>query len=282
MQILNFPARYLVQFMANHQMLQVSDRPRWRVVRGGSASYVEALRANWPVRERLNCAVRSIRRHAGSVEIESHRSLGDLTGVNGLARVRHSASIEHFDHVVLACHSDQALALLADADEREQSILSAMPYQANETVLHTDASLLPVQRKAWAAWNAWLPRDPDQACTVSYCMNLLQGIESPEPFVVTLNRTAAIHPDKVLRTMRYHHPVYTHASVAAQKRKAEIQGVRRSWFAGAYWGWGFHEDGMRSAVEVAAAHGVRWPTASVAQVEATRIALVPRKRESIA
>jgi len=134
-----------------------------------------------------------------------------------------------------------------------------MAYQLNETVLHTDASLLPHNRKAWAAWNAFVPRNSDEHCTVSYCMNLLQGIESPEPFVVTLNRTAAIDPDKVLSRMQYHHPVYSHAAVAAQARKAGIQGHRRTWFAGAYWGWGFHEDGMRSAVEVAAAHGVRWP-----------------------
>ncbi len=240
-QILRYPARYLVQFMANHQMLQITDRPQWRVVRGGSSNYVHALRARWPVNERLNCAVRSIRRDAAGATLES------------------AAGMEHFDQLVLACHSDQALALLRDADDREHAILGAMPYQANDTVLHTDASVLPRRRQAWAAWNAWLPRDSREACTVSYCMNLLQGIESPEPFVVTLNRTAAIDPDKVLARMRYHHPLYSHASVAAQKRKVEIQGKRRTWFAGAYWGWGFHEDGMRSAVEVAAALGVRWP-----------------------
>ncbi|MET0331180.1 MAG: FAD-dependent oxidoreductase [Dyella sp.] len=240
-QILGFPARYLVQFMANHQMLQISDRPQWRVVKGGSSTYVRALREHWSVRERLQCAVRSIRRHAAGVEIAS------------------PAGVEHFDHAVLACHSDQALALLVDADEREKSILHAMPYQANDTVLHTDASVLPKRRKAWAAWNAWLPRDPREACTVSYCMNLLQGIESPEPFVVTLNRSAAINPEKILARMQYHHPIYSHAAVSAQKRKAEIQGQRRTWFAGAYWGWGFHEDGMRSAVEVATALGGGWP-----------------------
>ena len=240
-QILRFPARYLIQFMANHQMLQISGRPQWRVVRGGSSTYVQALRARWSVRERLDCPVHSVRRHAGGTELHS------------------AAGVEYFDQLVLACHSDQALALLADPDEREQSILGAMPYQENDTVLHTDASVLPRRRKAWAAWNAWLPRDPAEACTVSYCMNLLQGIESPEPFVVTLNRSAAIAPDKVIARMRYHHPVYTLASVAAQARKAEIQGQRHTWFAGAYWGWGFHEDGMRSAVEVAAALGVRWP-----------------------
>lgn len=239
--ILEFPARYLVQFMVNHQMLQAGDRPQWRVVRNGSSSYVQAMRACWPVRERANCPVRAIRRHAARSAVES------------------AAGIEHFDQVVLACHSDQALALLADADERERSILGAMAYQRNDAVLHTDAGVLPKRRKAWAAWNAWLPRDPGEACTVSYCMNLLQGIESPQPFVVTLNRCAAVDPDKVLSRMQYHHPLYSHASVAAQARKAEIQGRRRTWFAGAYWGWGFHEDGMRSAVEVAAALGVHWP-----------------------
>lgn len=251
-QILSFPARYLVQFMANHQMLQINDRPQWRVVQGGSASYVQALRAQWPVRERLNCAVRSIRRRVDGAQVES------------------LAGSEHFDQVVLACHSDQALALLADADEREQSILGAIPYQVNDTVLHTDASVLPRRRKAWAAWNVWLPRDPAEVCTVSYCMSLLQGIESAQPFIVTLNRTDAIDPDKVLCRMSYHHPVYTLASVAAQARKIEIQGRRRTWFAGAYWGWGFHEDGMRSAVEVAAALGVCWPMGSASTQEAER------------
>jgi predicted NAD/FAD-binding protein len=240
-QILQFPARFLVQFMANHQMLQINDRPQWRVLCGGSATYVQVLRARWAVRERLNCSVCSIRRHANGVEVKSR------------------IGVESFDQVVLACHSDQALALLADADEREHSILGAMTYQANDIVLHTDSRVLPVRRKAWAAWNAWLPRDPSEGCTVSYCMNLLQGITSPEPFVVTLNRTAAIDPDKVLRRMCYHHPIHTQASVAAQRRKPEIQGRRRTWFGGAYWGWGFHEDGMRSAVEVATSLGVHWP-----------------------
>jgi len=255
-QILAFPARYLVQFMVNHQMLQVEDRPEWRVVCGGSASYVRALRARWKVRERLGCPVRAIRRDAEGVEL------------------RTDGGIERHDHVVLACHSDQALALLADADAREHAILAAMPYQANDTVLHTDASLLPRQRKAWAAWNAFIPRDPRDACTVSYCMNLLQGIASPEPFVVTLNRTDTIDPAKILRRMRYHHPVYTHASVAAQARKAEIQGQRRTWFAGAYWGWGFHEDGMRSAVEVASALGVRWAATARRHADEPRQELV--------
>jgi len=219
--------------MANHQMLSLSGRPEWRVVSGGSRRYVDAMRARWSVQERLNTPVVAVRRHGDSVDVITH------------------AGTDAFDEVVLACHSDQALALLADADGTERSVLGAMTYQTNDTVLHTDASLLPRSRKAWAAWNAFIPSDPGDACTVSYCMNLLQGIDSPDPFVVTLNRTNAIDPRRILRRMSYEHPVYTHASVVAQTRKTEIQGRRRVWFAGAYWGWGFHEDGMRSAVELA-------------------------------
>jgi predicted NAD/FAD-binding protein len=231
--ILGFPAKYLVRFMANHHMLRIAGRPEWRVVEGGSRTYVDALRARWNVNERLNTPVVGVRRHADSVEVVTH------------------GGTHAFDELVLACHSDQALALLGDADGAERAVLGAMTYQPNETVLHTDASLLPRSRKAWAAWNAFVPAQPGAACTVSYCMNLLQGIQSPDPFVVTLNRTEAIDPSRILRRLTYHHPVYTHASVAAQARRNEIQGRRRTWFAGAYWGWGFHEDGMRSAVELA-------------------------------
>lgn len=245
-QILAFPARYLVQFMANHQMLQVSGRPEWRVVRGGSSTYVSALRARWQVQERLRCPVWSVTRDAHGVIVDS------------------VVGSERFDRIVLACHSDQALALLGDASDAERDVLGAIAYQPNDVVLHTDASLLPRHRKAWAAWNAFVPGTPGAPCTVSYCMNLLQGLRSPEPFVVTLNRSEAIDPAKVLRRLRYHHPVYDAASVAAQQRKAAIQGHNHTWFAGAYWGWGFHEDGMRSAVEVAAGLGVAWPQGAAA------------------
>jgi predicted NAD/FAD-binding protein len=233
--ILEFPAQYLVRFMANHQMLQIRGRAPWRVVRGGSASYVRAMRARWRVDERLHCPAQSVRRESGRVQIMSR------------------AGLECFDQVVLACHSDEVLRILVDATNREREILGAIPYQDNEVVLHTDACLLPRDRKAWAAWNAFVPASPRSACTVSYCMNLLQDIHTREPLVVTLNRTHAIDPAKVLRRMNYRHPVYTQQSVAAQARRAEIQGQRGTWFAGAYWGWGFHEDGVRSAIEVCAA-----------------------------
>lgn len=230
--ILEFPARYLVRFMANHQMLRISGRPQWRVVQGGSRSYIDAMRQRWTVRERLNCAVRAVKRLPGGVQVATREGL------------------EHHDEVIFACHSDQALALLADPTAQEREVLGAITYQDNDVVLHTDARLLPRQRKAWAAWNAYVPADPEAPCSVSYCMNLLQGITSPRPFIVTLNRSDAIDPAAVLARMRYHHPVYTHESVAAQARRAEISGQRRSWYAGAYWGWGFHEDGVASALDV--------------------------------
>ena len=239
--ILQFPMRYLVQFMANHHMLQVSGRPEWRVVEGGSQRYVDAMRRHWRVTERLKCPVLSVQRQ--------------LDGVS----IRTPAGTERYDHVVMACHSDQALLALEEPSDAERAILGAIPYQANDVVLHTDERLLPRARKAWAAWNAFVPASADDACTVSYCMNLLQDIKAPKPLVVTLNRSHAIDQNKVLRRMRYHHPVYTRASVAARHRKHDIQGKQRTWYAGAYWGWGFHEDGMRSAVDVARALGVAWP-----------------------
>jgi predicted NAD/FAD-binding protein len=242
--ILRFPAQYLVRFMANHHMLQLAGRPPWRVVRGGSRSYVDAMAARWDVRVRLATPVRGVARDAHGVS------------------VRCDAGSERFDQVVLACHSDQALALLEDPAPAEREVLGAIAYQPNDTVLHTDASLLPRRRKAWAAWNAYLPADPARACTVSYCMNQLQGLAVDTPLVVTLNRSEAIDPAKVLVRRAYHHPVYTHAAVAAQARKPEIQGVRRTWYAGAYWGWGFHEDGIRSGVEVARALGAGWDAAA--------------------
>jgi len=239
--ILEFPARYLVQFMANHCMLQTSDRPPWRVVRGGSKTYVEAWTKKCNAHLRLATPVASIRRHHDGVTVNS----------------AHGA--ERFDQVVMACHSDQALGLLTDANELERDILGALRFQDNDTVLHTDTRLLPRNRKAWAAWNALVLADADEVCTVTYDMNQLQRIEAPETFCVTLNCTDRIDPARILKRMRYRHPVYDEASVRARARRSEISGQQRTWYAGAYWGWGFHEDGMRSAVDVASGLGVHWP-----------------------
>ena len=238
--IAEFPAKYLVQFMHNHRMLQVNERPQWRVVEGGSSTYIRALEKVWNVDVRLNSKLQGVAR--------------DPLG----ARIKTADGEEHFDQVVFACHSDQALALLSDANPLEQEILGDLPYQENETVLHTDASILPKNKKAWAAWNAYMPASKTEACTVSYCMNILQSVASPEPFIVSLNRTADIAPDKILAKMRYQHPMYTHASVQAKTRRHEINGKNNTWFAGAYWGFGFHEDGLRSGVEVARSLGADW------------------------
>ena len=241
-----FPVRHLVQFMVNHQMLQAAVRPTWRVVKGGSASYVAALRERWQVQVRLRTPVRAVLRTNSEVQIHS------------------SDGPERFDHVVISCHSDQALRLLSDASVQENDILGRIRYQRNDAVLHTDPAVMPSRHSAWAAWNVLIPRTPVPACSVSYYMNLLQGLDAPEPLIVSLNATEHIQPQKILARMQYEHPVFTSGAVAAQKRKAEIQGKRRTWFAGAYWGWGFHEDGMRSAVAVARGFGVNWPLAATA------------------
>lgn len=238
--IAQFPAKYLVQFMHHHRMLQVNERPQWRVVQGGSSTYIRALEKRWQVDIRLNAHVQTVTRSDEQVT------------------VAHTHGAEVFDQIVFACHSDQALALLSDATPLEHDILGNMAYQNNETVLHTDASILPKNKKAWAAWNAYIPSSKSDACTVSYCMNILQSLQSKEPFVVTLNRTADIAPEKIIAKMQYQHPVFTKASVNAKTRRQEINGKNNTWYAGAYWGFGFHEDGLRSGVEVARALGIDW------------------------
>lgn len=240
-QILDFPARYLVQFMANHQMLTTSDRPTWQVVKGGSSRYIDALTKSWTVAVQLNSAVQTVRRAPEGVFVKT------------------ATDEQCFDQVIMACHSNQALGLLASPSDAERSVLSAIRYQVNDTVLHTDQRLLPKRRAAWAAWNALIFAEPEQPCTVTYHMNQLQSLHAPEEFCVTLNCTDRIDPSKIIARMRYEHPIYTQESVTAQTRRNEINGTDRIWYAGAYWGWGFHEDGMRSAVDVARGLGVQWP-----------------------
>ena len=181
---------------------------------------------------RLDCPVQAVSRDNTSVRIKT---------IHGQ---------EHYDQLILACHSDQALRLLQDASDQEAEILGAMTYQENDVVLHTDARLMPKHPKAWASWNALKLSETQARCTVTYYMNLLQNLDAPEPLLVTLNCTDRIDPAKILQRRNYHHPVYTPASLAAQKRRAEINGVKNTWYAGAYWGWGFHEDGAKSAREI--------------------------------
>ena len=239
-QMWNFPARFLIEFFANHGMLGFRDRPRWRTVAGGSHRYVEALTAPWRDRLRLSTPVDHIRRHDDHVTVTPRN---------------HEA--ERFDHVIVATHSDQALKLLADPSPREHELLGAIPYQANEAVLHTDQTLLPRRRRAWASWNYHLLEEPTGMPTVTYHMNRLQTLDAEREFCVTLNRSHAIDPDKVIRTIPYAHPVYTAQGQAAQARHQEISGENRTHYCGAYWGWGFHEDGVVSGERVARKLGAR-------------------------
>ncbi len=239
-QMWSFPARFMVEFFDNHGMLGFRNRPRWRTVTGGSRRYVEALTKPWRERIRLAAPVTEIRRGGESVTVTAR-------GADG----------ERFDAVVLATHSDQALAMLADPSERERELLGAIPYQRNEAVLHTDRSLLPRRRRAWASWNYHLAAHPTGASTVTYHMNRLQSLSSKLDFCVTLNRTGEIDPAQIIRRIDYAHPVYTPAAVAAQARRQEISGVNRTYYCGAYWGWGFHEDGVVSGLRVAGELGAR-------------------------
>ncbi len=224
-QMWTFPARFLVQFFDNHGMLGLSGRPRWRTVAGGSRRYVEALTAPFADRIRLNTPVRRIERDEHGVDVDGER----------------------FDEVILAVHADQALAMLAEPTPAEHELLRAFPYQANEAVLHTDRSLLPSRRRAWASWNYHLVDGYSGPATVTYHMNNLQSLDADREFCVTLNRTEAIDPEQIIRAIAYAHPVYTREGHAAQARHREINGRNRTRYCGAYWGWGFHEDGVASA-----------------------------------
>jgi uncharacterized protein len=233
-QMATFPARFLAEFFANHGMLGFSGRPRWRTIKGGSRRYVEAIIRPWRDRLRLDAPVTAVRRHDDHVTVTT-RAAGD----------------ERFDAVVIGAHADQALAMLEDPSDRERGILGAFPYQPNEAVLHTDRALLPRRRRAWASWNYHLLDEPGNLPTVTYHMNRLQSLKADRELCVTLNRTASIDPAQIIRRIPYAHPVYTAAGMQAQTRHREISGQRRTHYCGAYWGWGFHEDGVKSGARVA-------------------------------
>lgn len=226
------PAGFFVRFFHNHGLLSIGDRPQWRVISGGSQSYVKKLVAGHLDRVRLNTPVQWVRRHASGVEIR--------TG---------SGESERFDYLFVACHSDQALDLLSDASEPEREVLGAIAYQRNEAVLHTDTTLLPRKSRAWASWNYHIPqyRREDAPVALTYHMNRLQNLDSCCNYCVTLNHTEAINPDKIIRTVDYSHPIFNEAAVAAQQRHREINGTGHTYYCGAYWRYGFHEDGVVSA-----------------------------------
>jgi predicted NAD/FAD-binding protein len=239
-QMWSFPARFLLEFFDNHGMLGFARRPRWRTVVGGSRTYIDALVRPWRERLRLQTPVRGVQRAENHVTVTAR-----------------GCEPERFDAVVIATHSDQALAMLADPSERERELLGAIPYQRNEAVLHTDRTLLPRRQRAWASWNYHLEPRAQGCCSLTYHINRLQSLRAQEEFCVTLNRTHAIDAESIICTMPYAHPVYTPAGVAAQAQHREISGHNRTHYCGAYWGWGFHEDGVRSALRVARELGAR-------------------------
>jgi predicted NAD/FAD-binding protein len=226
----DMPMRFLVRFFDNHGLVQLKDRPVWRVIKGGSRSYVEKLVRGHTSKIRLNSPVRSLRRVESGVEI-----------------VTDASEPEFFDAAFIATHSDQALKILGDATPAEREILGAFEYQENEAVLHTDATLMPRRRLAWAAWNYHLPRDASEQVPVTYNMNILQSLKTREQYCVTLNSDSLISPDKVLRRIQYQHPVFSTSTLAAQARQQEIN-HSGTYYCGAYWRNGFHEDGVVSAL----------------------------------
>ncbi|MBA2522616.1 MAG: FAD-dependent oxidoreductase [Solirubrobacterales bacterium] len=240
-QMWTFPASFLATFFDNHGVLQIRDRPSWRSIPGGSARYVGPLSAPYAERIRLNTPVRRIVREEDSVLIS------------------YAGGEERFDEVVVACHSDQALAMLAEPTPTERELLGAIAYLPNEAVLHTDTSVMPRRRAAWASWNFHLRDQPAGRSTLTYDMNRLQRLDTDRQYLVTLNMTEAIDPAKIISVIDYAHPVYTVEGMAAQARWSEISGVDRIHYCGAYWRWGFHEDGAWSALRVSEMLGGRGP-----------------------
>jgi len=235
--MLDFPIQFFVRFFRNHGLLSVKHRPQWRTIEGGSREYLAPLCRRFEESLHTDRPVERVRRDPAGVTL--HFAGGEQ---------------QRFDQVVIATHSDQALAMLEAPSDTEREILGALPYQANDVVLHTDTKLLPKSRKTWSSWNYRLGVDASRA-VLTYNMNILQGLDAPETFCVTLNDTASINPHKILGRFRYDHPVFSLDGMAAQARWEEINGVRNTWYCGAYWHNGFHEDGVVSALRVADAIG---------------------------
>ncbi len=250
--ILDFPARFMIGFFNNHGLMQIADRPVWRTICGGSRVYLAKLLESMIESTRLNCPVERVYRGPDSVKVVS------------------AAGEESFDQVVFATHSDQTLKMLADPSDDEVATLSCFPYQANDAVLHTDTRLLPQRTAAWASWNYRIPQsDKDHLASVTYDLNRLQNLGLSRPLLLTLNDTAAIDPGKIIRSFVYHHPSYQRSSIEAQRRHGEISGLKqRTHFCGAYWGYGFHEDGVNSALAVAKHFGIGLDSCTVVSTKA--------------
>jgi len=260
-QMRDFSAEFFVRFFYNHGLLNILNRPQWRVIRGGSREYIAPLVQSFAERIRLSTPVQRVQRNSDGVLLNT------------------AAGEEQFDAVVFACHSDQALACLADASADERQLLGAIPYCSNSVVLHTDTSLLPRRRRSWSSWNYRLQSSSDQPPVLTYNMNILQRLESEKTYCVTVNPGERIDPRKVIASFDYAHPQFSVASSAAQAQWQRINGVNRTWFCGAYWANGFHEDGVKSALRVAAAMGVTLDAGEDTTAGSPAVAAAPAQPE---
>ena len=232
--VLDMPAYFFIKFFYNHGMLEIINRPKWWVIKDGSSAYIKKIIKGFESKINLSSPIRTVSRLDNGIEIETANSKKPLI----------------FDAVVFATHSDQALGMLKDPTEKEKDILSSIPYQKNEVLLHTDSSVLPKRKLAWASWNYQLDSNPENPVVLTYNMNILQSLDCNEIFCVTLNDHQSVDKSKVLKKITYHHPLITVKGIEAQKRKLEISGVNNTYYCGAYWHNGFHEDGVASAIEV--------------------------------
>jgi len=235
------PAAFYIRFFKNHGLLQIFNRPQWFVIKGGSKNYVQKIIVGFKEKILLSSPVKEVLRDSAGVKIYCEKN----------------QEPQRFDKVIFATHSDQALALLRDPSDNEASILGALPYQKNTAILHTDVSLMPKNKLSWSSWNYLLNEDQDKPVTLTYNMNILQSLDAKPDFLVTLNSTNKIDPTKIIKKVEYDHPLFTVDGIGAQKKKKQINGVNNTFYCGAYWGNGFHEDGVNSALDVCELFGVK-------------------------
>ena len=238
-EIEQMPAKYLFEFYKNHDLLSINPSKKWRVIKGGSKQYVSKLIKPFENRIRINSKVHSIKRDKNTIYLKSDHN-----------------EKEEFNAVILACHSDQALKILEDSTNQEKEILANIPYQLNQAILHTDTSVLPKNKKMWSSWNSYIPKEQNSNVSLTYNMNILQSIKSKNTFCVSINMENNINPSKIIKKINYSHPTFNKKSVFAQSQKNRISGIKNTYFAGAYWRYGFHEDGVLSALDVCKNFGV--------------------------
>jgi predicted NAD/FAD-binding protein len=241
--MLKMPAKFFIKFFKNHGLLQIKNRPKWWVIKGGSRQYIKKIISNFKDSIFLSTPIKSVERSEAKIEVFFQDS---------------NRNSEIFDKIIFATHSDQALNILKNPTSEEVKILSSLPYQKNEVLIHTDESILPKRKLAWASWNYSLDSNFNNPVALTYNMNILQSLNCEKTFCVTLNNHSLINPNKVIKKVTYSHPLFTAAGIKAQREKHKISGKNNTYFCGAYWRNGFHEDGVVSAIDVAEQFGVEF------------------------